>query len=48
MMSISEMTSTSEVLQVLPASAAGKAMATKGLEMFLVAVKAKVEEAKVL
>jgi hypothetical protein len=42
------MTSTSEVLQVLPASAAGKAVATKGLEMFLVAVEVKEEEAEVL
>ena len=46
--SISEMTSTSKLVQVLPASTVGKVMAAKGLMIFLVAVEMATEEAEVL
>ena len=39
---IYEMTSTSELVQVLPASTVGKAVAAKGLVIFLVTVEAEV------
>jgi hypothetical protein len=48
MKSISEITLTSELVQVLPVSAAGKAVVEKVLVILLVVVEAAAGEAKVL